>query len=71
MRICIRRRRVALSFVLLTVARLCMRSFVAIGRGPGLHPGGLLAMNMTLSVPKLVSAGRYAAFYEGLVEELS
>ncbi len=63
---------VALSFVLLTGAGLFMRSFVAIGRvDAGFNPRGVLTMNTTLSVPKLVGARRYAAFYESFVEELS
>ena len=49
-----------------------MRSFVAIGGGnPGFNPRGVLTMNTTLSVPKLVGARRYGAFYESFVEELS
>jgi putative ABC transport system permease protein len=63
---------IALSFVLLTGAGLLMRSFVTIGRvDPGFNPRGVLTMNTTLSVPKLVGARRYAAFYESFVEELS
>jgi predicted permease len=63
---------VALSFVLLTGAGLLMRSFVTIGRvDPGFNPRGVLTMNTTLSVPKLVGARRYGAFYERFVEELS
>ncbi len=63
---------VALSFVLLTGAGLCMRSFIAIGRvDAGFNPRGVLTMNTSLSVPKLVGARRYAAFYRSFVEELS
>ena len=63
---------VALSFVLLTGAGLLMRSFVAIGRvAPGFNPRGVLTMNTALSIPKLVGARRYAAFYESFTEELS
>jgi predicted permease len=63
---------VALSFVLLTGAGLLMRSFVAIGRvDPGFQARGVLTMNTSLSVPKLVGARRYGAFYESFVEELS
>jgi putative ABC transport system permease protein len=63
---------VALSFVLLTGAGLFMRSFVAIGRiDPGFNPRGVLTMNTALSIPKLVGARRYTAFYESFTEELS
>jgi predicted permease len=63
---------IALSFVLLSGAGLFMRSFLAIGRvDPGFNPRGALTMNATLSVPKLVGARRYGAFYESFVEELS
>ena len=63
---------VALTFVLLIGAGLLLRSFVAIGRvDPGFHPHGVLTMNTALSVPKLVGARRYAAFYERFVEELA
>jgi predicted permease len=63
---------VALSFVLLSGAGLFLRSFVAIGRvDPGFHPSGVLTMNTSLSVPKLVGARRYAAFYEKFIEDLS
>jgi predicted permease len=63
---------VALSFVLLMGAGLFLRSFVAIGRvEPGFNPRGVLTMNTSLSIPKLVGARRYAAFYERFVEELS
>lgn len=63
---------VALSFVLLTGAGLCVRSFVAIRRvGPSFNPRGVLTMNTALSVSKLAGARRYAAFYESFPEELS
>ena len=63
---------VALSFVLLTGAGLCIRSFIAIrGVEPGFHPRGVLTMNTALSVPKLVGARRYGAFYESFIEELT
>ena len=63
---------VALAFVLMTGAGLFMRSFVAIGRvDAGFNPRGVLTMNTSLSVPKLVGARRYGAFYESFVEELS
>jgi predicted permease len=49
-----------------------MRSFVAIGRvDAGFDPRGVLTMNTSLSVPKLVGARRYGAFYESFIEELS
>ena len=42
-----------------------MRSFVAIGRVDlGFHPQGVLTMSTALSVPKLVGARRYVAFYD-------
>jgi predicted permease len=63
---------VALAFVLLTGAGLLLRSFVAIARiDPGFNPRGVLTMSTALSVPKLVGARRYGAFYESFVEELS
>jgi len=63
---------VALSFVLLIGAGLLMRSFVAISRvEPGFQAHGVLTMSTSLSVPKLVGARRYGAFYESFVEELS
>jgi predicted permease len=63
---------VALSFVLLIGAGLLLRSFVALGRvDPGFHPQGVLTMSTSLSVPKLVGARRYAAFYERFVENLA
>ena len=63
---------VALSFVLLIGAGLLMRSFIAIGRvDPGFQSHGVLTMSTSLSVPKLVGARRYGAFYESFVEELS
>ena len=63
---------VALCFVLLTGAGLMMRSFVAIrGVDPGFRPRGVLTMSTALSVPKLVGARRYGAFYENFTEELA
>ncbi len=63
---------VALSFVLLTGTGLLMRSFVALQSvEPGFSPRGVLTMNTALSVPKLVGARRYAAFYERFIEEVS
>jgi predicted permease len=62
---------VALSFVLLIGAGLLLRSFVAICRvDPGFHPRGVLTMSTALSVPKLVGARRYVAFYENFLENL-
>ena len=63
---------VALSFVLLIGAGLLLRSFVAIGRVDlGFHPQGVLTMSTALSVPKLVGARRYVAFYERFLESLA
>ena len=63
---------VALSFVLLIGAGLLVRSFLAIGRvDPGFRPQGALTMSTSLSVPKLIGARRYAAFYEQFVQKLA
>jgi predicted permease len=63
---------VALSFMLLIGAGLLLRSFVAILRvDPGFLPQSVLTMSTALSVPKLVGARRYVAFYGRFVENLA
>ncbi|HEY1341558.1 MAG TPA: ABC transporter permease, partial [Bryobacteraceae bacterium] len=63
---------VALTFVLVTGAGLLLRTFLALGRvDPGFNPRGVITMNTSLSVPKLIGARRYAAFYERFLESLA
>jgi predicted permease len=63
---------VALAFVLLIGAGLLLRTFAALQRvAPGFNPRGVLTMSTSLSVPKLVGARRYAAFYERFIEKLA
>jgi hypothetical protein len=53
-------------------AGLLFHSYVAILQvDPGFHQQGVLTMSTALSVPKLVGARRYVAFYESFVENLA